>query len=116
MLKTMCWGTPILSGVVLNQALESYLFKKNLNASKPSVLIADDDTTFAVSPTRGWGNEKKYRMRNHRRNAYASLKVWMLWLDCLSITTVHGGCMQPTRGYTRRIHLTFGESSSSYPP
>ena len=70
-------------------------------------------TTSAVSPTRRGVHEKTYGVRNRRRNVCAFLDVWMLWLGCLSITTVHGACVQSTRGYTRRIHLTFGEPSSS---
>ena len=58
-----------------------------------SVLDANDDTTSAVSPTSRGAHEKACGMRNRRRNAYASHEVWMLWLDCLSIATVHGACV-----------------------
>ena len=54
-----------------------------------------DDTTSAVSPTRRGAHEKTYGMRNRRRNVYASLKVWMLWLGGLSITISHGPCDRP---------------------
>ena len=53
-----------------------------------SVLVADDDTTSAVSPTRRGAHEKTYGMRNRRRNINAPLEVWMLWLGCRSITNV----------------------------
>ena len=42
------------------------------------LLVADDDTTSTVSPTRRGGYEKTHGMRDHRRNVYASLEVWML--------------------------------------
>ena len=60
-----------------------------------SVLLvaANDNTTSAVLPTRRGAHEKTYGTRNRRRNVYASLEVWMLWLGCLSITTVHGACV-----------------------
>ena len=55
------------------------------------VLVADDDITFTVSPTRRGGHEKTHGMRDRRRNVCASLEVWMLWLGFLiSITIVHG--------------------------
>ena len=57
--------------------------------------------------------EMTYGMRNRQRDVYASLEVWMPWLGCLSTTIVHGACVQSTRGYTRGINLTLGESSSS---
>ena len=56
------------------------------------LVVANDDTTFAVSPTRRGAHEKTYITRNRRRNVYASLKVWMLSLGCLSMTAVHGAC------------------------
>ena len=86
------------------------------------LLQIDDDTTSTVLPTRRGGHEKTHGMRDRRRNVYVSLEVWMLWLGFLaSITIVHGACDRPrlyvksTRGYTRPIHLTFAESSSSLP-
>ena len=54
------------------------------------LIVANDDTTSAVLPTRRGAHEKTYGIRNRRRNVYASLEVWMLWLGCLSIATVHG--------------------------
>ena len=58
------------------------------------LLVANDDTTSsAVSPTRRGAHEITYGIRNRRRNVYASLEVWILWLGCLSITTVHGACV-----------------------
>ena len=50
--------------------------------------FANDDTFSAVLPTKRGANEKTYGIRNRRRNVYASLEVWMLWLGCLSITTL----------------------------
>ena len=42
-------------------------------------LVADDDTTSAVLPTRRGTHEKTYGMRNRRWNVYATLQVvWML--------------------------------------
>ena len=62
----------------------------DVEANSVLLLVADDDTTFTVSPTRG-GHEKTHGMRDRRRNVYVSLKVWMLWLGFLtSITIVHG--------------------------
>ena len=58
--------------------------------SNSVLLVANDDTISAVSPTRRGAHEKTYGIWNRRRNVYASLEVWMLWLGCLSITTVHG--------------------------
>ena len=52
-------------------------------------LVADSDTTSAVLPTRRRAYEKTYGMRNRLRNVFASLEVWMHWLGCLGITTVH---------------------------
>ena len=40
-----------------------------------SVLVADDDTTAAVSPTRRRAHGKTYGIRNRRRNVYASHEV-----------------------------------------
>ena len=59
------------------------------------VLDVDDDTTSAVLPRRRGAHEKTCGIRNRRRNVYASHEVWMLWLSCLSITTVHGACDRP---------------------
>ena len=42
------------------------------------LLVADDDTTSTVSPTRRGAHEKTHGMRDRRRNVYASLEVWML--------------------------------------
>ena len=54
------------------------------------VLVADDNTTSTVLPTRRGGHEKTYGMQDRRRNVYVSLEVWMLWLGFLtSITIVH---------------------------
>ena len=48
-----------------------------------SMLVADGNTTSAVSPTR--------RVRNRRQNVYASLEVCIFWIGCLiSTTTVVG--------------------------
>ena len=60
------------------------------------LLVADDDTTSTVLPTRRGGHEKTHGMRDRRRNVYVSLEVWMLWLGFLtSITIVHGACDRP---------------------
>ena len=60
------------------------------------LLVADDDTTSTVSPTRRGGHEKTHGMRDRRRNVYVSLEVWMLWLGFpTSITIVHGACDRP---------------------
>ena len=60
------------------------------------LLVADDDTTFTVSPTRRGGHEKTHGMRDRRRNVYVFLEVWMLWLGFLtSIRIVHGACDRP---------------------
>ena len=60
------------------------------------LLVADDDTTSTVLPTRRGGHEKTHGMRDRRRNVYVSLEVWMLWLGFLtSITIVHGTCDRP---------------------
>ena len=53
-------------------------------------VVVDDGTIAAESQTRSGGHENTYGMRNRRRNVYGSLEVWMLWLDCLSMRTVHG--------------------------
>ena len=80
-----------------------------------------------VSPTRRGAHENTCGMRNRRRNFYVSLKVWMLWLGCLtvSITTVYGACDRPhgachrppcLRVVNSGIHAPHprdGESSSS---
>ena len=70
------------------------------------LVVADDDTTSAVSPTLRGGHDKTYGMRNCRRNVDVSLEVWMLWLGCLSITTAHGACDRPRclRVVTSGIH------------
>ena len=58
--------------------------------------VADDETTFTVSPIRRGGYEKTHGMRDRRRSVYVSLEVWMLWLGFLSsITIVHGACDRP---------------------
>ena len=55
------------------------------------LLVADDDTTSTVLPTRRGGHEKTHGMRDRQRNVYVSLEVWMLWLGFLTnITIVHG--------------------------
>ena len=60
------------------------------------LLVAGDDTTSTVSPTRRGDHEKTHGMRDRRRNVYVSLEVWMLWLGFLtSITIVHGACDRP---------------------
>ena len=61
------------------------------------LLVADDETTSTVSPTRRGGHEKTHHgMRDHRRNVYVSLEVWMLWLGFLtSITIVHDAYDRP---------------------
>ena len=51
------------------------------------IVVANDFTTSAVLPTRTGVHETAYGIRNRRRNVFASLEVWMLWLGCLSITT-----------------------------
>ena len=88
------------------------------------VLVADDDTTSTVLPTRRGGHEKTHGMRDRRRSVYVSLEVWVLWLGFLtSITIVHGACDRPRglRVVNSGIHaphpldLTFAESSSSLP-
>ena len=63
--------------------------------SNSVLLVADGGTSSAMSPTWRGAHEKTYGMRNLRRNVYAFLEVWMLWLGCLSITTVHGACDRP---------------------
>ena len=56
-----------------------------------SVLFAESgDTTSTVRQQGGELLEEMYRRRNRRRNVYASLEVWMLWLKCLRTTTVVG--------------------------
>ena len=68
----------------------------DVEANPVLLLVADDDTTSTVSPTRRGGYEKTHGMRDRRRNVYVSLEVWMLWLGCLtSITIVHGACDRP---------------------
>ena len=63
----------------------------DVEANSVLLLVADDDTTSTVSPTRRGGHEKTHGMRDRRRNVYVSLEVWMLWLGFLtSITIVHG--------------------------
>ena len=57
-------------------------------------LYLQNDTTPAVSTRRG-AHENTYGMRNRRRNVYASLEVWVLWLCCLNITTIHFACDRP---------------------
>ena len=83
MLHTVCWGHEricLYSDVEANSVL----------------LVADDDTTSTVSPTRRGGHEKTQGMRDRRRNVYVSLELWMLWLGFLtSITIVHGACYRP---------------------
>ena len=65
----------------------------DVEANSVLLLVADDDTTSTVSPTRRGGHEKTHGMRDRRRNVCVSLKVWMLWLGFLtSITIVHGAC------------------------
>ena len=60
------------------------------------LLVADDDTTCTVSPTRRGGHEKTHGMRDRRRNVYVSLEVWMPRVGFLtSITIVHGACDRP---------------------
>ena len=55
------------------------------------LLVADDDTTSTVLPTRRGGHEKTHAMWDRRRNVYVSLEVWMLRLGFLTrITIVHG--------------------------
>ena len=60
-----------------------------------SVLDADDDTTSTVSPTRRRSPRKDVWNTEPPTNVYAPHEVWMLWLGCLSITTVHGACDRP---------------------
>ena len=68
----------------------------DVEANSVLLLVADDDTTSTVSPTRRGGHEKTHGMRDRRRNVYVSLKVWMLWLGFLtSITIVYGACDRP---------------------
>ena len=63
----------------------------DVEANSVLLLVADDDTTSTVSPTRRGGHEKTHGMRYRRQNVYVSLEVWMLWLGFLtSITIVHG--------------------------
>ena len=68
----------------------------DVEANSVLLLVADDDATSTVSPTRRGGHEKTHGMRDRRRNVYVSLEVWMLWLGFLtSITIVHGACDRP---------------------
>ena len=68
----------------------------DVEANSVLLLVADDDTTSTVSPTRRGGHEKTHGMRDRRRNVYVSVEVWMLWLGFLtSITIVHGACDRP---------------------
>ena len=68
----------------------------DVEANSVLLLVADDDTTSTVSPTRRGGHEKTHGMRDRRRNVYVSLEVWMLWLGFLtSITIVYGACDRP---------------------
>ena len=63
----------------------------DVEANSVLLLVADDDTTSTVSPTRRGGHEKTHGMRDRRQNVYVPLEVWMLWLGFLtSITIVHG--------------------------
>ena len=64
-----------------------------LESNSVLLIVTNDDTTSAVLPTRRGAHEKSYGIRNRRRNVYASLEVWMLWLGCLGITAVHGACV-----------------------
>ena len=50
----------------------------DVEANSVLLLVADDDTTSTVSPTRRGGHEKTHGMRDRRRNVYVSLEVWML--------------------------------------
>ena len=74
-----------------------------------SVLLVVDDHFCCVANRRGT-HEKIYRMRNRRRNVYASLEVWMLWLGCLSITTVHGASDRP-----RCLHVANSGKHAPHP-
>ena len=51
------------------------------------LLVADDDTTSTVLPTRRGGHEKTHGMQDRRRNLYVSLEVRMLWLGFLTSIT-----------------------------
>ena len=63
----------------------------DVKANSVLLLVADDDTTSTVSPTRRGGHEKTQGMRYRRQNVYVFLEVWMLWLGFrTSITIVHG--------------------------
>ena len=63
----------------------------DVEANSILLLVADDDTTSTVSPTRRGGHEKTHGMRYRRQNVHVSLEVWMLWLGFrTSITIVHG--------------------------
>ena len=58
-----------------SEVYESFLYMVCSYVESNSVLVSDGDTTSAVSPTRRGAPRKTYRMRNHRRNVYASLEV-----------------------------------------
>ena len=55
-----------------------------LESNSVLLAVANDYITSAVLPTRRGAHEKTYGIRNRRRNVYASLEVWMLWLGCLT--------------------------------
>ena len=84
-LHTVCWEHERI-----------YMLYSDVEANPVLLLVADDDTTSTVSPTRRGGHEKTHGMRDRRRNVYVSLEVWMLWLGFLtSITIVYGACDRP---------------------
>ena len=84
-LHTVCWEHERI-----------YMLYSDVEANSVLLLVADDDTTSTVSPTRRGGHEKTHGMRDRRRNVYVSLEVWMLWLGFLtSITIVYGACDRP---------------------
>ena len=84
-LHRVCWGHKRI-----------YMPYSDVEANSVLLLVADDDTTSTVSPTRRRAHEKTHGMRDRRRNVYVSLEVWMLWLGFLtSITIVHGACDRP---------------------
>ena len=84
--------------------------------SNSVLLVTNDDTTSAVSPTRRGAHEKMYGIRNRRRNVYASLEVWMLWLGCLTKHNNRPRCRRVVNSGIHAPHVfTFGEPSSSLP-
>ena len=63
------------------------------SVARSLLVVASDDTTSALLPTRRGAQVKTYGIRNRRRNVCASLEVWMLWLGCLSIIADRAACV-----------------------